>query len=87
MPKLKKDQLARLTEEAVKVAGTAMSLLVVSRCPVLKEYQMVESFVDTVETVRAALGLPHITTEDVVHGSTKVNRNPIGFELPEGRAA
>lgn len=86
MAKVEKAKLERLTEDAVRLAGTAMSLLVVMRCPVRQEYEHVESFLREVEEVRTELGLPAMTPEDMIYGR-EPKRKKIGFELPESVAA
>lgn len=82
MAKLEKKKLEQLTEDAIRMAGTAMSLLVVMRCPVRQEYEQVENFLSEVEDVRKELGLPAMTPEEMVHGKA-VERRKIGFELPQ----
>jgi hypothetical protein len=86
MAKVEKAKLERLTEDAVRLAGTAMSLLVVMRCPVRQEYERVESFIKEVEGVRADLGLPELTQNDMIYGK-EPKRKMIGFELPESVVA
>ena len=82
MAKLEKKKLEQLTVDAVRLAGTAMSLLVVMRCPVRQEYEQVENFLHEVDEVRKQLGLEPVGQEEMLHGKP-VNRRPIGFALPE----
>jgi|HubBroStandDraft_5_1064220.scaffolds.fasta_scaffold31999_1 hypothetical protein len=85
MAKVQKQKLEQLTEDAVRVAGRAMSLLVMMRCPIRQEYEQVESFIQSVESIREELGLPTLTMEELVNGKP-AERRRIGFELPEGVA-
>lgn len=86
MAKLEKKKLEQLTENAIRLAGTAMSLLVVMRCPVRQEYERVESFLHEVEQVREQLGLPAMSQEEMIHGKAP-ERKRIGFELPQAVTA
>ena len=80
--KIQKQNLAQLTEEATRVAGLAMSLLVVTRCPVLHEYEEVERFVGKVEELRLELGLAPVTKSELLYGA-ETKKEPIGFRLPQ----
>ena len=82
MAKLEKSKLEQLTVEAMRVAGTAMSLLVVMRCPVRQEYEQIEHFLQRIDEVRKSLGLQPVGQEELVHGKP-IEHKPIGFRLPE----
>lgn len=82
MAKLEKSKLEQLTVDAVRLAGTAMSLLVVMRCPVRQEYEQVENFLHEVDEVRTALGLPPVGKDEQLYGKAP-ERKRIGFALPE----
>lgn len=83
MPKLEKGKLEQLTVDAVRMAGTVMSMLVMTRCPIRQEYEQVESFLQEVDEIRKDLGLEPVGQEEMLHGK-RAQRRPIGFELPEG---
>jgi len=79
MPKLSRDVLDKLTEQAVRVAGRAMSLMVVTGVPFREEYESVETLVDQAERLRKELDLPAITDRQRLFGEVK-KREPIGFD-------
>lgn len=77
--KLNKSELEKLTESAVRVAGRAMSLLVMTGCPLREEYESVETLVDQAEKVRVDLGLSPVTERERLFGKTQQRRS-IGFQ-------
>ncbi len=79
--KVEKQKLEQLTEDAVRLAGMAMSMLFMLHCPVRQEYEKVESFLHQVEEVRNMIGLEPLTPEQL-YLSKQPERRKIGFEIP-----
>lgn len=85
MAKVSKQDLDKLTEDATRVAGLALSMLIGTQCPYRDEYEKVDRLVETAERLREGLGLPPLRGEDGRIKEHKPERKLIGFQLPEKR--
>lgn len=82
--KVSKSKLEDFTEEAVKLAGIAMSMLFLTRCPIEKEFAAVDSFVKKAQELRQDLGLPEVDLDIFFTGDRPKKKGPLGFQLPRG---
>jgi|SRR5580765_7017093 len=81
--KVNKSKLEKFTEEAVVLAGRAMSMLYMTRCPIEKEFAAVDRFVEEAQKLRQELGLPEVELEVFYTGERPRKKGPLGFQLPE----